>query len=412
MKSKIWFFLFLLAYVLSRSVGATETCSQWGTEPQENGFKELSFVGSANWGYSLMPLYDEPLVSTPATWTEIDEGSEFGVIFANPATLCGARFYSYANGYGWNHITRYEVLGLRQPGGTWEIVVPERSATYPKGLPGWESVTFNQDAYYGIKINPKGIYYCCAPRVGELQFRTFPSNATLSGQYDTVIITPSINAVSLPDSGANSYVVQNNVWGGGSQTMTVEKASGNFSVKATSHNAALNGAPAAYPSVFKGCHWGNCTDNSGMPKKVASILHANSSWVTVQPALGIYNAAYDLWLNQSPTTQGKPDGAELMIWLSYKPGIQPTGVKIAQDVVIAGTKWEIWYGSGSPSTISYVRSVATTAVSNLDLKAFLVDSKNRGYIQSNWYLMDVEAGFEVWQNGVGLGSRTFNVLVE
>jgi len=411
----------LLSCMFSITTIAAESCSYWGMEPQEDGFKEKLLIGTPNekwdgwFGDNLDPIYDEPGVSIPKTWAELDEGSSFGVIFNNPATLCGVRFYSYADSDGWNHITSYYVLGQRQEGGDWEIIVPERSASYPKGLSGWETASFAKGTYYGIQVVPTAVYFCCAPRIGEIQFKTYPLNAAICNKYDTVSITPSTNAISLINSSINKYVVQNNIWNGddGSQCLRVNKAMGSFSITSANHNKPFDGPPAAYPSIFKGCHWGNCTNNSGMPIKVSSILNANSSWSTVQPASGVYNVVYDLWLNQTPTTSGQPDGAELVIWLNHKGSIQPVGALIAQAVSIAGTKWDVWSGTNNNiNVVSYVRNVGVTSVSNLNLKAFLIDAKKRHYIQPYWYLIAVEAGFEIWKDGAGLASSAFNVFVE
>jgi cellulose 1,4-beta-cellobiosidase len=34
-----------------------------------------------------------------------------------------------------------------------------------------------------------------------------------------------------------------------------------------------------------------------------------------------------------------------------------------------------------------------------------------GWIQKSWYLIDVEAGFELWQGGTGLATDSFAVNV-
>src|SRR5262249_8138130 len=41
----------------------------------------------------------------------------------------------------------------------------------------------------------------------------------------------------------------------------------------------------------------------------------------------------------------------------------------------------------------------------------IADAVSRGYISSSWYLIDVEAGFELWQGGAGLASKSFSVKV-
>jgi cellulose 1,4-beta-cellobiosidase len=52
-----------------------------------------------------------------------------------------------------------------------------------------------------------------------------------------------------------------------------------------------------------------------------------------------------------------------------------------------------------------------TSVSGLDLQALVADAVSRGYIQTSWYLIDVEAGFELWQGGAGLATNSFSVTV-
>src|SRR5256885_8769615 len=47
-----------------------------------------------------------------------------------------------------------------------------------------------------------------------------------------------------------------------------------------------------------------------------------------------YVAAYDIWFNTTPTATGRPDGAELMIWLKRTGGIQPAGSKVASGAKI------------------------------------------------------------------------------
>ena len=39
------------------------------------------------------------------------------------------------------------------------------------------------------------------------------------------------------------------------------------------------------------------------------------------------------------------------------------------------------------------------------------DSVSRGYTKSSWYLIDVEAGFELWQGGAGLATNSFSVNI-
>jgi cellulase/cellobiase CelA1 len=206
------------------------------------------------------------------------------------------------------------------------------------------------------------------------------------------------------------YVAQNNVWGASTpQCISVSGAS--FTVDSSGHNNPTNGAPASYPSLFKGCHWGQCTSGSGLPVQVGSMPAVTSDWSTVQPASGAYDVAYDLWYDTRSSTTTDPDGAEVMIWLNSRGGVQPAGSRIASGVSIGGATWDVWYSRMNWNYIAYVRTSGTTSVSGLDLRAFTRDAVSRGYIQNSWYLIDAEAGFEIWQGGAGLATSAFSVTV-
>jgi cellulose 1,4-beta-cellobiosidase len=135
-----------------------------------------------------------------------------------------------------------------------------------------------------------------------------------------------------------------------------------------------------------------------------------SSWNTSQPGGGnAYDVAYDIWFNQTPTTNGQPNGAELMIWLNHNGSVQPFGSQVASNVSIGGRGYNVWFGTQGWNTISYTMTSPATSVSNLDIGQFAADAVSRGYIRSSWYLIDVEAGFELWQGGAGLATNSFSV---
>jgi hypothetical protein len=174
-----------------------------------------------------------------------------------------------------------------------------------------------------------------------------------------------------------------------------------------------SGGPGGYPSIYKGCHWGVCTLNSGLPVQVSTLSSLRSDWSTTQTDSDAYVVAYDIWFNMTPSTPRRPDGAELMIWLNNRGDMQPAGRRIASRVRIGGAAYDVWFDhSRSWNYIAYVRSAATASVSNFDLKAFIKDAVERGYIQTAWYLISVEAGFELWQGGTGLASNSFSVTVK
>src|SRR5947209_20479984 len=72
--------------------------------------------------------------------------------------------------------------------------------------------------------------------------------------------------------------------------------------------------------------------------------------------------------------------------------------------------WAVWTGQQTSwKIISYVLNPGATSVTNLDLKALFNDAVARGSINPANYLIDVEAGYEIWQGGQGLGTNSFSV---
>ena len=206
--------------------------------------------------------------------------------------------------------------------------------------------------------------------------------------------------------------VQNNEWNSSAPECVTTDGNADFTVANSSISNSTSGAPGGYPSIYHGCHWGVCTQNSGFPVQVSAMRSGvvTSSWNTTQTGAGAYDVAYDIWFNQTPTTAGQPNGAELMVWINHNGPPQPFGSKVATTTV-DGVSYDVWFGNQGWNTISYVRTSGTTAVSNMDIDNLTSDAVSRGYIQQSWFLIDVEAGFELWQGGAGLGTNSFSVNV-
>ena len=213
------------------------------------------------------------------------------------------------------------------------------------------------------------------------------------------------------------YTVQNNEWGSGASECITTDGNADFTVANSSIDNATNGAPGGYPSIYQGCHWGNCTSGglTATPVEVSNLTSGKvtTSWSTTQPGgSSDYDVAYDIWFNQTPTTTGQPNGTELMVWLNHNGPVQPYGSEVATNVSIGGRSYNVWEGSqGSFDTVSYTMTTGTTSVSGLDLAPLAQDAVSRGYTKSSWYLIDIEAGFELWQGGAGLKTNSFSVAV-
>ncbi|GAA1011339.1 hypothetical protein Aple_059190 [Acrocarpospora pleiomorpha] len=203
------------------------------------------------------------------------------------------------------------------------------------------------------------------------------------------------------------FIVMNNVWGASTPQCIDVNQAGGFTIQSAGHNNATNGAPAAYPAIYAGCHYGNCSTGSSLPMQAnnAAFNNIRSSVSYTYPSSGTYNASYDLWFDPTPRTNGQNTGAEVMIWLNRQGPVQPSGSQVA-TVTLAGATWQVWFGNIGWNVISYVR---TTTGNTLDfnINTFYTDAVNRGYAQRNWYLTSVQAGFEPWVGGAGLTLNNF-----
>jgi Glycosyl hydrolase family 12/Cellulose binding domain len=220
---------------------------------------------------------------------------------------------------------------------------------------------------------------------------------------------------TAPVSGG-TYIVQNNEYDSSATECASTDGGADFTVASSAIANATNGSPGAYPSIYQGCHWGTCSSGglSASPIQVSALTagRVTSSWSTTQTGTGAYDVAYDIWYNQAPTTTGQPNGTEMMVWLNHNGSVQPFGSEVASNVSIGGHTYNIWYGTQSVwDTVTYEMTSGTTAVSNLDLGTLTQDMVSRGYTSSSWYLIDVEAGFELWQGGAGLATNSFSVAV-
>ena len=219
---------------------------------------------------------------------------------------------------------------------------------------------------------------------------------------------------TAPVSGG-TYTVQNNEFDSSASECVTTDGGADFTVANSSIANATNGSPGAYPSIYQGCHWGNCSSGglTSSPVQVSALTtgKVTSSWSTTQPGgSSAYDVAYDIWINQTPTTSGQPNGTEIMVWLNHNGSVKPFGSEVASNVSLGGHTYNIWEGNQSSwDTVTYDMTSPATSVSNLDIGQLAANAVSRGYVQNSWYLIDVEAGFELWQGGAGLATNSFSV---
>ncbi len=177
----------------------------------------------------------------------------------------------------------------------------------------------------------------------------------------------------------NGYYVHNNMWNvsGYSVFETLYACSyRNWYVKVTANNNSGDGAVKTYPNVHK--------DYSG--RTISSFSTLKSSFAATTPGVGIYNVAYDLWLNGVPNE-------EVMIWTDNFHQV-PAGDKIASNVSLSGYKWDV-YDDGDGYTAFVPSGGVRLKSGTLDLKAMLNYLVSRGIHTSNATVDQICYGIEI-----------------
>lgn len=203
------------------------------------------------------------------------------------------------------------------------------------------------------------------------------------------------------------YVVQNNRWGSTAEQCINATGTG-FQITSQQGSAPTNGAPLSYPSIYVGCHYTSCSPGTNLPRQVSQIGSANSA-ISYTYAGGTYDAAYDIWLDPTPKTDGV-NQMEIMIWFNRQGSISPVGSMVGYTTV-AGKTWEVWQGwNGGNDVVSYVAPSAISGLS-FDVMDFVRDVDARTQVTDSWYLTSIQAGFEPWNGGTGLAVTSFSADV-
>jgi Glycosyl hydrolase family 12 len=101
-----------------------------------------------------------------------------------------------------------------------------------------------------------------------------PSAARAQSPVSVPASSPSATAAGSPGSQAGGaplcnsrrlavdggvYTVQNNEYDSGAPECLTVGALGGFTVASSAIANSTSGAPGGYPSIYRGCHWGDCT---------------------------------------------------------------------------------------------------------------------------------------------------------
>jgi hypothetical protein len=193
-------------------------------------------------------------------------------------------------------------------------------------------------------------------------------------------------STSAPDGMWNlsPYFVSNNMWNasGYSVTQTLYACShSDWYVTATMNNDSGDGAVKTYP---------NSQRNFNDPQ-ISSLNSVTSTFAQTSPRVGIYEDAYDIWLNGLATS----GSTEVMIW-TQNNGQTPSG-SVEGSVTFDGRTYTVWKAG------SYIAFVANANFSSgtVNLLEFFQWIIGKGWIAGDSTLSQVCYGAElVSTNGV------------
>src|SRR5215472_3232522 len=90
--------------------------------------------------------------------------------------------------------------------------------------------------------------------------------------------TTLCNSQTLAASGG-AYTIQNNEWGSRAPECITADGNADFTVASSSISNSTSGAPGGYPSIYQGCHWGNCSAG-GLTSTPVQVSNLTSGKVT------------------------------------------------------------------------------------------------------------------------------------
>src|ERR1700722_5281158 len=97
--------------------------------------------------------------------------------------------------------------------------------------------------------------------------------AAVAGSTGAQAATTSLCQEQTASVSGGTYIVQNNEFDSSASECVTTDGSADFTVANSSIANATNGEPGAYPSIFQGCHWGNCSSGglSTTPIQVSAL---------------------------------------------------------------------------------------------------------------------------------------------
>ncbi|MEV6829805.1 hypothetical protein [Amycolatopsis sp. NPDC051102] len=199
---------------------------------------------------------------------------------------------------------------------------------------------------------------------------------------------------SDPDGGWSDggYYVHNNMWNAGEAGPETLRACAydNWYVESTQPDST---SVKTYPNVHK-----DINNQNGKPVNDYSVI--KSTFAGRGPGTGVYDVAYDLWLN------GVGDGkgvSELMVWTENSKQV-PSGDKLS-TYTAGGQTYDVW--ADEDGYVAFV-SKSTQYSGSVDLKAMIGWAISKGLIPPNPTVNQIGYGIEFCSTGGGKARFTLS----
>jgi hypothetical protein len=222
------------------------------------------------------------------------------------------------------------------------------------------------------------------------------SPAPSSCDGDAAILVTS-QPFGMSDNGQfGDYFVRNNVYdldaGAGTQTLYACSYHSWYVVSDLMADDA--GVVMSYPNSQM-----NFGSSPSTEPPISSFHTITSTFDETSPHVGVYEDAYDIWLN------GVPGDNQIMIWVDNNERV-PHGTKVQAATPLDGRTYDVWV----TSDYSYIALVSTETFTSgtIDLLKILQWAVSSGWLPADTTLGQIDFGVEIVSTGGASATFRFN----
>lgn len=237
-----------------------------------------------------------------------------------------------------------------------------------------------------------------------------PSPTSTSSAPAGQLCTSPYFTTSAPNGGVSDggFYVHNNLWNAsnypGTTGTTAVCSYHSWNHYATASNTSGDGAVKTYPNVHK---------DYSPARALSAFPRLTTTEAMTSPGIGIYDVAYDLWLNGIASSTS----TEVMIWTENHDQ-RPAGSIVATGLTFAGYSWDLWSANNN-HYLAFTARAATAGAhpgwpandirspATLDVQAMLAYLTSTGRLPTTSVLNQLCFGVEIVDTG-GV-QRTWNL---